>query len=161
RTLIARQSSSYIGYFKLVDPLYLWQGTGQGVLVTLLGDVRGARVEHNHSNDGSYLNSTVRIKVGDEKIELTVKGMERAEQVMAFAEGLAELSDLAPIDRGYQAKGIAEEDTEEMLERVEALARGEVLAARVRDERRRREEHREVDEIPEPHKVRTSISALW
>ena len=53
------------------------------------------------------------IRVGDEKIHLPVKSMGRAEQVTAYLEAVAEMVDLDVIDRGYRAKGIADQDEED------------------------------------------------
>ncbi len=161
RVLIGRQRSDYVGHFKFVDPLYVWHGTGRGIWVTPIEGLRSAYVDHNHNNEGNYTGSNVTIRLGDEREVVTLKSMARAEQVTAYLEAVAELRDLSPIDRGYRAKGIADLDEEEMLARVEALVRGEVVHDDDRRGRRRADEHREVDAIPEPHKVRTNVLGWW
>jgi hypothetical protein len=152
RALLAKQRKDYLGYFKYVDPLYVYECTGRSVQVTPLEGLRGARVEHNYSNEGAYNGSTVLIKLGDETERLNVKSMARAEQVFAFLEAQCEMRDLAPVDRGYRARAITDLDEDDMLDAVEAMSRGEDPPARVREYRK---EDREVDELPEPHQGRT------
>jgi hypothetical protein len=161
RVLIGKQRSDYVGHFKFIDPLYVWHAAGRGVWVTPLEGLRSASVEHCYNNEGNYTSSLVVIRVGEGQERLALKSMARAEQVAAYLESVAEMRDRSPIDRGYRAKGIADLDEDEMRDRVEALITRGMLPDEGPRGRRRADERREVNAIPEPHKVRTDILGWW
>jgi hypothetical protein len=141
RCLAARASSNYLGDFKYIDPLYIWHGTGTGVWVEPIDMLLGADAQHSYDEHGNYKHSTVRVRLADQKLDLDVYGQGRAEQIEDYLEGLSEIHDGSPAERGYTALEQVSEDDDDYDE----------------DEDDREEL---VEEIPRPERARTSLGWL-
>jgi hypothetical protein len=143
------------------------------VWVTPLGRLEEATVTDNHGNEGQYTGSTVNLRLSDGMAGVETRTGSKAMELAAFLNALPDRRNLPALERGYQARAIAERAVRnygnEVLGRLRELleeqgaggdvldalpAGGEVLEAEpaeadVRD--------RAVTAIPEPHKARTSL----
>jgi hypothetical protein len=143
RIRLARKRPDWVGYFKFVDPLYLWHASGRGIWVTPLSNLRDADFQNKYDNNGNYNNSQVTIRLGKEKVRLDVKSQYLAQRVEGFVNLLPELDRGTPAERGYEAV--------DELNLREADESGEEAPAPIR---------RHVHAIPEPHAVR-SVANWW
>src|SRR5260370_30533355 len=84
RVKVARGRDSYVGHFKYVDPLYLWEGTGTGVVVTPLHRLQEARCRHEYASHGSYASSNVRIVMEEAAIDVKGKSEGLGEALESF-----------------------------------------------------------------------------
>jgi hypothetical protein len=141
RVRLASKRPDWVGYFKFVDPLYLWHASGRGLWVTPLSNLRDADFHHRYDNNGNYTTSQVTIRLGKEKINLDVKSQYMAQRVEEYLNLLGEFERGTPAERGYEAL--------DELNQREAEDEGEDSPPPVR---------RRVYGIPEPHKVRTVMS---
>lgn len=139
RRLIRRGSYRQIGHFKYVDPQYLWEGTGGGVVVTSLAGLQEARCRHAFVGR-SYAHSNVRFVTEQGAFDVKVKSEELAEALEAYVNELVIDRGGPPLERGY----------------------GAVKRARVEDaydpRNRRRDEEDEqiIAALPQPQKARDS-----
>jgi hypothetical protein len=138
RQRTARSRTDYIGFFKLIDPLYLWHASGRGVWVTPLSDLRDADLRHKYNNHGNYTTSQVLIRLRRDELVIDVRPQGLAEVLEEYLNLLPDSRSGTPADRGF---AILEE-----LDRREADQDGVEPPPPIR---------RQVDAIPEPHKVRT------
>ncbi len=138
-----RKRPDYVGYFKLIDPLYLWQASGRGVWVSPLSGLRDADVDHTYDDKGNYSTSKVTVRLEKETIVIDVKSQYLAERLEGYLNLLKESNQGQPAERGFE--------TLEELNAREADEQGEELPPPIR---------RQVDAIPEPHKVR-SVTNWW
>lgn len=135
RSLLARRRADYLGYFKYIDPLYIWVGTGRGVEVRGVEMVQGAYTEHSYDSNGNYKHTTVKLKLADGKETLDVRSHSRAERLVEYLVALAEQPGGEPAARGYAAvEQINAEDSEDEYDPGE----------------------REVKEIPRPRREHAS-----
>ncbi|MFO0846502.1 MAG: hypothetical protein U0797_29725 [Gemmataceae bacterium] len=122
RSWLDRRRSDYLGFFKYVDPLYLWVGTGRGVEVRGMEMVQSAYTEHHYDGNGNYKYTTVKVKLADGKEELDVRSHSRAERLVEFLTALAEHPGGEPAARGYaavtQVKAEDSEDDSDPAERA-------------------------------------------
>jgi hypothetical protein len=138
-----RRRPDYLGHFKFVDPLTLWDAAGCGVWVTPLTGLRGAGVAHNHDKEGDYTGSTVTINLDSGRVKVGVKSMYLAGRLEAFLDALARGEGGLPVRRGYDA-----------LDEVNALE------AEEEDEVTPPPVARNFDALPEPHRVQV-VSTWW
>jgi len=135
RCLLARARSDYLGYFKFVDPLFIWHGTGRGVDVTSLSMLLGAEVRNTHNETGNYKSSTLRIDLADRTVSMEVRSESKGEQLEEFLNALVDIRTGSPTERGYAA-----------LERVQSLDGDDDMD----------EDGQIVETIPEPRRVRSA-----
>jgi hypothetical protein len=135
RVKLARGRASYVGHFKYVDPLYLWEGVGTGVIVTPLRGLQEARCRHKYASHGSYESSDVRIVMEEGFIDLKVKSEVLGEALESYVSELVADREGLPVDRGLAA----------------------AKRARVVDGYDEEEDEAEIEAIPEPHKERGSF----
>jgi hypothetical protein len=141
RLHLASKRPDWLGYFKFVDPLYLWHASGRGLWVTPLSNLRDADFHHRYDNNGNYTTSQVTVRLGKGKVSIDVKSQSMAQRVEEYLNLLGEFERGTPAERGYEAL--------DELNQREAEEDGEDAPAPVR---------RRVYAIPEPHKVRTVMS---
>jgi hypothetical protein len=113
RSLIAQQRADYVGYFKYVDPLYIWTGLGRAVLARPIGMLVGASQEHNYDTNGNYSNTVVKVALADGREAVTVGSMSRGERLQEYLNALAEQRDGTPAERGYAALSQVETEDDE------------------------------------------------
>jgi len=137
RQFIGRRSSRYLGHFKYVDPLHLWQATGSGVWVTPLTGLLEARCKHEYSGSGGYSRSTIHVVLERGAFDFTVYSERGAEAIESYLNEITRDRSGLPIEHGYEA----------------------VRQVRSRDDE---DEARKpiVESIPKPHKERASIVRL-
>jgi hypothetical protein len=154
RTLLDQRRADYIGYFKFVDPLYIWHGDGRGVWVTLIEDIRKLSVRPQYSPQGVPTGATVRIKVKGDSVDLDLKSLAKADEVADFLDSVPQDKDLSPADQGFYALYTIDHDGEE-LRRARAYSVEEDRSIQGVAEL---VEDRAVEKIPDPEKARMGMT---
>jgi hypothetical protein len=113
RSLAARGRPDYIGYFRYIDPLYIWTGVGRAVVVRSIEMLHGAVHEHNYDTNGNYTNTSVKISLADGKTTIHVRSTSRGERLQEYLNALAEQPPGVPAQRGYAALREVETEDEE------------------------------------------------
>src|SRR5262249_20353934 len=88
RCRLAGQRADFLGYFKYIDSLSLWHGTGRGVNVAPFGKVEEIRVRHNHNNEGNYSGSLLEVETDEGPLKLSARSVDKAEELAAFLDAL-------------------------------------------------------------------------
>lgn len=99
RCLLARGRASFVGHFKYVDPLHLYECAGTEVFVTPLARAQEARFRHDHARG----HSMVKIVLEHGFVEVRVGREDLAEALQAFVNEVVADRAGTPADRGYAA----------------------------------------------------------
>jgi hypothetical protein len=141
RVRLASKRPDWLGYFKFIDPLYLWHASGQGLCVTPLSNLRDADFQNKFDDKGNYTTSEVTLRLGKKKVRFDVKSQYLAGRVQEYVNFLRHYERGTPAERGYDAL--------DKLNSREGEDGGEDGPPPIR---------RRVHAIPEPHKVRSAMS---
>lgn len=93
RVWMSGKFGGYAGHFVYADPDYLYDASGSEVEVTDLADLREVKAVPNTNNAGKYQNTTLRLRIGHARQDVTVPDEFGARRMAVFLNAVCYMRD--------------------------------------------------------------------